>query len=59
MGARNLESDIQQAEISPEFDIYTSQITQIDEHGLLYDTLQQEQQHESLSVHRPNVERDI
>ena len=39
MGARNLESDIQHAEISSELDIYTSQIMQIDEYGMLHDTL--------------------
>ena len=59
MGARNLEEDIQHAEISPELNIYTLQITQTDEHGMLYDTLHQEQQHKFLSVHRPNVEREI
>ena len=52
MEARDLEANIQRTEISSEPNIYTSQITQIDEHGMLHDTSKHE-------PHAPDVEYDI
>lgn len=57
--ARNLEADIQHASISPEPNIYTSQITEIDEHGMLHGTSPQEAQPETSTISAPVLQHDI
>ena len=57
--ARDLEVVIEHAEISSESNIYTSQIAEIDEYGMLHDTSPHEAQLETSATSAPDMGHDI